>query len=424
MIVTRPGSRGTRTPSFIVLGLAVVLVASNLRPAVAAVGPLLHRIVVGEGLSNAGASALTTLPVLCYGLVAPAAPLLARRFGFNAAVAVALGLLLAGQLVRLITGVEFLFLGTALAGSAIGIGNVLMPVMVRRDFSTRAGTAMALFSTSLMGFAALAAGASVPLADALGGGWRPGLAVWAILPLLAGLVWVVALLRRPSSNSGGSVPVEPRPRDIRRLLRSPLAWQVTLFFAVQSGTFYATVAWLPSIFRSHGYSEAHAGVLLSVNLIVGTLTGLAVPGLAHRLRDQRGLVIAVCLLAAGGWLGILVAPTSAPYLWVVVLGLGQNATFPLAMMMIVLRGGSVRVTESLSAMAQSVGYALAAIAPLVVGAIYGMTHSWTPDLILLLCLVLPQLLVGLRAARARQLAPASEADGLPSPAVAVTAELL
>jgi CP family cyanate transporter-like MFS transporter len=383
-----------------------MLVASNLRPAVAAVGPLLHRIEVGEGLSNAGASVLTTLPVLCYGLVALAAPLLARRLGVHAAVAVALFLLLAGQLIRLITGVGFLFLGTALAGSAIGIGNVLMPVVVRRDFTERTGVAMSVFSTTLMGFAALAAGVAVPVANALGGGWRPGLAVWAVPAGLAALLWLPALIERRSHIERAATPQVPdasRARDLRRLLRKPLAWQVTLFFAVQSGGFYATLAWLPSIFRSHGYSEAHAGALLSVNLVVGTLTGLAIPSLAHRLHDQGVLVAASCLLAAVGWVGILVAPTSASYLWVVVLGLGQNAAFPLVMMMIVLRGGSVRATQALSAMAQSVGYVLAALAPLAVGAIHGLTHSWTPDVILLLVLLLPQLLLGLAAGKPRVL---------------------
>jgi CP family cyanate transporter-like MFS transporter len=187
------------------------------------------------------------------------------------------------------------------------------------------------------------------------------------------------------------------------LLRNPLAWQVTLFFAIQSGGFYATLSWLPSMFRSHGYSDAHAGVLLSVTLIVGIFTGLAVPSLAHRLRDQRILVVASCLLIALGWLGILVAPTSASYLWAVLLGLGQNMSFPLVLMLIVLRGGSVKATQALSAMAQSVGYALAALAPLAVGAIHGLSGSWTLDEILLLLLAVPQLLLGLGAGRPGQL---------------------
>lgn len=388
------------------LGLAVMLVAINLRFAPASVGPLLHRIEVGDSLSTGWASALTTLPVLCFGLLALAAPPLARRLGVHAAVAAAMCLLLVGLLVRLVAGVGFLFLGTALAGSAIAVGNVLMPVMVRRDFTDYAGSAMSLFSACLIGSAALAAGLSVPVANALGGGWRPGLGVWAVPAGVAVLVWLPALIRRSSSTgttSPPALPVEPRPRELRALLRKPLAWQVTLFFAVQSGGFYATLSWLPSIFRSHGYSEAHAGVLLSLTLIVGIFTGLTVPGLAHRLRDQRVLVVAACLLSFLGWMGILVAPTSASYLWVVLLGLGQNASFPLVLMLIVLRGGSVRTTQALSAMAQSCGYVLAAIAPLAVGAIHGLTHSWTPDVILLLVLILPQLLLGLGAGRPRML---------------------
>ncbi len=404
-----------------------MLVASNLRPAVAAVGPLLHRIEVGEGLSNAGASALTTLPVLCYGLVALAAPPLARRLSINAAVAVALFLLVAGQLIRLITGVGFLFVGTALAGSAIAIGNVLMPVVIRRDFTHRTGPAMSVFSTTLMGFAALAAGASVPVANALGGGWRPGLAIWTVPAGLAALAWVPASIRSRSRSamlSEAATPAQAAPRELRLLIRQPLAWQVTLFFAVQSGSFYATLAWLPSIYHSHGYSEAQAGLLLSVNLVVGTFTGLAVPGLAHRMHDQRALVVASSLLAAVGWAGILLAPTSAAYLWVVILGLGQNAAFPLVMMLIVLRGGNVATTQALSAMAQSVGYALAALAPLAVGAIHGLTHSWTPEVMLLLALVAPQLLLGLGAARSRVLSgPAAELTVPGQPTTSATSDV-
>jgi CP family cyanate transporter-like MFS transporter len=235
------------------------------------------------------------------------------------------------------------------------------------------------------------------------------------------------LVERRSHSEGRAPPDAPaqaRPRDLRRLLRKPLAWQVTLFFAVQSGGFYATLAWLPSIFRSHGYSEAQAGLLLSAYLVVGTLTGLAIPSLAHRMRDQRVLVVASCLLAVVGWVGILVAPTSAPYLWCVVLGLGQNAAFPLVMMLIVLRGGSVGATQALSAMAQSVGYTLAALAPLLIGAIHGLTHSWTPAVILLLVLLLPQLLLGLGAARARQLSsPLPQTGSRPQPQASVSGDV-
>jgi MFS transporter, CP family, cyanate transporter len=388
---------------------AVMLVAINLRPAAASLGPLIHRIQSETGLSSVWSGALTTLPVLCFGLLAPLAPVLARRVGVAAAISVAMIALLTGLLVRLVPGVGFLFLGTAVSASAIAIGNVLMPVLIRRDFPRSTGAVMALFTTSLIAFAALAAGVSVPVADAFGGGWRPGLAVWAIPAAVAAMAWLPVLWRRRASPAPGrriGPDGDPHPgHTVRALLRNPLAWEVTLFFALQSGGFYATLAWLPSIFRSHGASDAHAGLLLSLTLVVGLLAALTVPVIATRSRDQRLLVIACCVLTAAGFAGILVAPMSAPYLWTVLLGLGENISFPLALMLVVLRGGGVSTTESLSTLAQSLGYTLAAFFPLAVGAIHGATGSWTPALILLLVLVVPQLLVGLPAGSDRRVSP-------------------
>ncbi len=383
----------------------VVLVAINLRPAAASIGPVLDRIQSDTGLSSGWAGALATLPVLCFGLLAPLAPPLARRLGVHTTIAVAMCALMTGMLLRLVPGDVFLFAGTALAGAAIAISNVLVPVIVRRDFPDRTGTAMAVYTTSLIGFAALAAGTTVPLADTLGGGWRPGLGIWAIPAVIAALAWLPAFVRR-DAHGGADAGGAARTPTVRPLLRQPLAWQVTLFFAVQSGGFYATLAWLPDIFRSHGASDSRAGFLLSLSIVVGLLTSTTVPGLATRLRDQRWLVVVCCMVWAAGLIGIIVAPMSAPYLWVVLLGLGQNSTFPLALMLIVLRGGSIATTEGLSTLSQSVGYMLAAIFPLAVGAMHGAAGSWTPPLILLLCLLVPQLVFGLAAGRDRQLVPA------------------
>ena len=383
----------------------VVLVAINLRPAAASIGPVLDRIQSDTGLSSGWAGALATLPVLCFGLLAPLAPPLARRLGVHTTIAVAMFALMTGMVLRLVPGDVFLFAGTALAGAAIAISNVLVPVIVRRDFPDRTGTAMAVYITSLIGFAALAAGTTVPLADTLGGGWRPGLGVWAIPAVIAALAWLPAFVRR-DAHGGADAGGAARTPTVRPLLRQPLAWQVTLFFAVQSGGFYATLAWLPDIFRSHGASDSRAGFLLSLSIVVGLLTSTTVPGLATRLRDQRWLVVVCCMVWAAGLIGIIVAPMSAPYLWVVLLGLGQNSTFPLALMLIVLRGGSIATTEGLSTLSQSVGYMLAAIFPLAVGAMHGAAGSWTPPLILLLSLLVPQLVFGLAAGRDRQLVPA------------------
>jgi CP family cyanate transporter-like MFS transporter len=391
-----------RLRSSVLLAIAMVLLATNLRPAAAAVGPLIDRIKADTGLSATGAGALTTLPVLCFGALAPLTPVLAKRLGERTTAALALVVLLIGTLVRLVPGLGFLFFGTALAGAAIAVGNVLLPTLVRGNFPERVGLLTGMYTTALVGFASLAAGVTVPVADAFGGGWRPGLAIWAVPAVVALVVWAPQLGRgRPVRADPGAVATRARS-----LLRDPVAWSVTLFFAFQSAGFYATLAWLPSVFHSHGLSTPYSGFLLSLSLLVGLIPALTVPSLAVRASHQRVFVVVFAALVATGWLGIILAPTTAPYVWVVILGLGQNAFFPLALTMIVLRGGSVPNTAALSTMVQTVGYTMAALAPLAIGAVHDISGSWTPALIVLLALLVPQLILGLEAARNRTVTPA------------------
>jgi CP family cyanate transporter-like MFS transporter len=391
-----------RPRSSVLLAIGMILLATNLRPAAASVGPLLDRIRADTGLSATGAGVLTTLPVLCFGALAPLAPRLARRIGERAAVVVALALLLFGLLVRLVPGLGFLFFGTAVAGTAIAVGNVLLPVLVRGSFPHRVGLLTGMYSTALVGFAAIAAGVSVPVADAFGGGWRPGLAIWAVPVTITLALWAPQLSRRPPGTSSGG----DQPTGARALLRDRVAWSVTLFFAIQSAAFYATLAWLPSVYHSHGISTARAGLLLSLSLLVGLIPALTVPSMATRVRDQRLFVLAFVSFAAAAWLGVILAPTAAPYLWVVLLGLGQQASFPLALTLIVLRGGTVTSTAGLSTMVQTIGYLVAALGPLCIGAVHDITGSWTPAVVVLLAMLGPQLLLGLAAARNRTVAPA------------------
>jgi CP family cyanate transporter-like MFS transporter len=262
-----------------------------------------------------------------------------------------------------------------------------------------------MYTTALIGFAALSAGISVPVADAFGGGWRPGLAIWAIPAAIALAAWSPQLRRRRHADDVTATPVA----GVRALMHDRVAWSVTLFFAVQSAGFYATLAWLPSVFHSHGVSTARAGFLLSLSLLFGLIPALTVPSLAARARDQRPFVIGFVSCIAAGWLGVILAPTAAPYLWVVLLGFGQNAAFPLALTLIVLRGGTVTSTGALSTLVQTVGYLVAAMGPLAIGAVHDITGSWTPALLVLLALLVPQMVLGLAAARNRTVAaiPAS-----------------
>jgi len=178
---------------------------------------------------------------------------------------------------------------------------------------------------------------------------------------------------------------------------------VTLFFGLQALSFYAVLAWLPSIYRDHGYSPAAAGLLLSVSALLQIPITLALPGVATRLRDQRLLAAGCTLLTAAGLAAVLLAPTGAPYLWMVLIGAGQGAAFAVGLTLFVLRARTAAETARLSAMAQTFGYLVAAGGPLLVGTVHDVTRSWTPALLLLLALAVPQLVTGVLAGHARHL---------------------
>ncbi len=234
--------------------------------------------------------------MLCFGAVAPLAPLLSRRLGIARTLALILVAIGAGLILRVTGGVALLFAGTALAAAGAACGNVLLPVVVRRSFADRVGRdERPLHDLAGRRGRALAAGVTVPLAHALGEGWRGGLAFWALPAFVALAVWLPQLAPRPASAGRRARPTHARMRDVTR---SPITWHLTLFFALQSWGYYSTLAWLPSIFESHGLSSTSAGLLLGLcgaMALPGAL--LIAPRLAARWHDQRRLVEDLALSA-------------------------------------------------------------------------------------------------------------------------------
>jgi MFS transporter, CP family, cyanate transporter len=374
------------------LGLVVALAAVNLRPAVASVGPVLPEMRAEVPLSGTGAAVLTFAPVLCFGVLAGVAPRLARRLGIEPVLLAVVVAVAAGLAVRVLDGPVLLFVGTVVAGGAIAVGNVLVPPLIKRDFPGRAGLMMGVYTMAVSGSAAAAAGLTVPLGDAIGLGWRGALAVWTVPAVVAAVAWL------PRARAHTRTAQPPPPGSLGR---SALAWQVTLYFGLQSLSFYAVLAWLPSIYRDYGFGAAEAGVLLSVSGLVQLPVVLVLPALASRAANQIAYIVACTLLIGVGLVGVLLAPTAAPYLWVVLIGVGQGGSFALGLNLFVLRTRRVADTARLSAMAQSIGYTICAFGPLLVGVLHDVTGSWTPPLVLLLVLVLPQLVFGVLSGRAR-----------------------
>lgn len=356
---------------------------------------MIDEIADDLGFSTAVAGLVTSTPILCFGLLAPVAPVLARRLGAERTLALALIPVLVGVLVRAAPSAAALFAGTILAGAGVAVGNVVVPAIVKGRFERETGVVMGIYVATLAGGAALAAGLTVPLERALDGGWQAALAVWALPAALAtGLIGLAILAERgrsiPPGGTGG----------LRHLLGDRLAWQVTAFMGLQSLIFYAGLAWLPSILRDDGFGAGEAGALLALYALGGIPTSLAIPVLATRVRDQRLLAAGVTLLETAGLAGLLLAPASA-WVWVSLLALGQGATFSLALTLFVLRAADSRRAGELSGMAQAIGYSVAAAGTFAVGALEDWSGGWDLPLAVLLGLTFALLVAGLGAGRDR-----------------------
>jgi CP family cyanate transporter-like MFS transporter len=384
----------SRLRSFLLV-LCIVLLAANLRPALTGVAPLIGQIRADTGISNGVAGLLTTLPLLAFGLLSPIAPRVARWFGTERVLLASLLVLAAGILLRWAGAVAALFLGTVVLGAAIAVANVLLPSLVKREFPGHAGLMTSVYSTSLGISAAFAAGVSVPLTQLAGIGWRGALAVWAIPALLAGVAWLSQLGRSDHPED----PDARSPPGVRDLWRSPLAWQVTLFMGLQSLAYYVTLTWLPEILQAEGMGTARAGWMLGLSQAVAIVTMFLAPMFAERRPSQRGVVVVAVGMSGVGVLGLLVAGSTASTLWVVLLGLGQGASFSLALTFFALRAPDSGHAAALSSMAQSVGYLLAAGGPFLFGVLRDATGAWKVPLTLLLTVTICLLIAGIGAAR-------------------------
>ncbi|MDY7563587.1 CynX/NimT family MFS transporter [Pseudomonas sp. RTC3] len=377
-------------PWLLLLGL--VLVALNLRPALSSMAPMLSDVSKSLGLSAAKAGLLTTLPVLCLGLFAPLAPILARRFGSERVVLGILLTLAGGIILRSSFGETGLFAGSILAGASIGIIGVLLPGIVKRDFAKQAGTMTGVYTMALCLGAAMAAGSTVPLSQYFDNSWATGLGFWIIPAMLAAVFWLPQ-----TRQEHGLHRVAYR---VRGLLRDRLAWQVTLYMGLQSSLAYIVFGWLPSILISRGLSPTQAGLVLSGSIMVQLISALTAPWLATRGKDQRLAILVVMLLTLGGLFGCLYGPLDGLWGWAIVLGLGQGGTFSLALTLIVLRSRDSHVAANLSSMAQGFGYTLASLGPFAVGIVHDLTGGWNAVGWIFAVVGLAAIVFGLGAGRA------------------------
>ncbi|PXY27176.1 CynX/NimT family MFS transporter [Prauserella muralis] len=387
--------RTTMLGGGLLLTVAVVLAALNLRPSVTSVGAVLGEMRETLGASATWAGALTTMPGLCFAVAGLAAPLLARRIGVNASVAVALTVLTAGLVVRVLNGPFVVLGGTLVASAGIALANVLIPVVVKSSFATRIGLMTGIYTAALQAGGAAGSAVTPPLDQALGG-WRAGLASWAVLAAAALVLWLVAAPRRNSP----SITAPGTSGRGRSLLRNRLAWIVTLFFGTQACLAYIMMGWLPQVLMDAGVSRTGAGLMVGLVSLIGLPVSLVVPPLAARSDSQSHWIVGLGAFGIVGIAGLMVAPSAAPLLWSVLVGIGM-AVFSLAIGTIALRARTSADTASLSGMAQGFGYLLAALGPFLFGLLRDVTGDWTVPFAMLLTVVAGQMVLGWFAGKPR-----------------------
>jgi CP family cyanate transporter-like MFS transporter len=407
-----PG-RVVRSPATWLLTLAIVLIALNLRGPIVALAPVLDQIKGDLALGAVVAGLLTSIPVLCFALASPVASALIGRLGPERAVTIGLAGVVVATLVRSTGGQAGLIGGTILLGVSITVGNVVLPVVIRRDFSPeRVGLVTGIYTSALNVGSMITSLGTAPLASAIG--WPLAIVTWGGFAIVAGLVWIATvglrgafgrpaepiepLVTGPIEVITASIPViaigdDPSPtsaadrREDRSLFRRPVTWGLTLAFAGQAFGYYGLTAWIPTLLHDEvGLSRAGSGASSAVFQILAVVGALGVPFLALRLRPTLivGLV-SLCWMFMP--LGLLFAPHLWP-VWSIFGGAAQGGGITIVFIIIVRMVTSDLEARRLSALVQGGGYALASLGPLVVGAVHDASGGWAVPMVVVFVSVL------------------------------------
>lgn len=350
----------------------VLLLASNLRLPITSIGPVIQNIGADWQLGSSALGLLTTLPLLAFALISPLAPPLAHRFGLNRTLAGCLVLIILGFTGRLLPSLPMLYIGTALIGAGIAIGNVLLPSLVKVHFPEKIALITSVYAFT-MGLAAAAGSALViPLMQVFAWTWAQALFAFVGLAIVSLLVWLPQLKQQDVQTAVTNQTAKPADKAVWRY---GLAWEVAAFLGMNSLIFYSIITWLPSILQAAGYSASAAGSIHGLLQLFSALPGFVIVPLMARFQDQviPATLVGLCTLL--GLLGLNLWPEAAQ-VWAAMIGFGTGGTIILGLMFVVLRTHTAERAAALSGMAQSLGYLLAAVAPPLLGLLQQAQHHW------------------------------------------------
>jgi CP family cyanate transporter-like MFS transporter len=382
----KPTRSKTALRDSVVAVIGVILIAANTRSAVSGLSPIYDIINQDVLLGIDARAVLGSLAPIGFVIGGLLTPRLTRRIGLEWNLVTLVALIAIGHTVRAFaTDWTVLAIGSAIALIGSGMGNVSLPPTIKKYFPQHIGPMSATYITFVSLGSVIPPLIAVPLSEAMS--WQFTMAIWATFAAVALIPWFVEI--RSGRNSG-----DPLGSVVGRklaLTKSPTAWAIAVAFAVSSIAGYGMFAWLPDIAKDVvGVTEFEGGLMLSVFAIAGTPMALAMPLIATRIRNVGRLAVLGGFLIFVGFGGMLVAPTLAPYLWVVLFGVGP-LLFPLALVLINLRTESASASLQLSAFTQLFAYSVAATVPPLMGVSRAITGSWS---IALACLALSGIAAG------------------------------
>ncbi|MDF9905684.1 UNVERIFIED_ORG: CP family cyanate transporter-like MFS transporter [Pseudomonas reinekei] len=353
-------TRATTRPALWLM-FSIALVALNLRPSMAAVGPLLSAIREDIPLSFSLASLLTLLPVMAMGLAMFFGLRVSERLGEQRTVVLSLLIIGMATVSRLfLDSVAELILSAVLAGIGIALIQALMPALIKSRFSDHVALCMGLYVTSIMGGAAMGA-SFAPLVMASTGSWRMGLAIWVVLAVLALLFW-------RSQSAGMPTPDSRAPRK-GSFFANSRAWLLAIFFGLGTASYTCVLAWLAPYYVEKGWNEQHAGLLLGFLTAMEVLSGLLTPFIANRSRDRRVVLMVLLALIIAGFCGLILSPQHLSLMWPCLLGLGIGGLFPMSLIVSLDHLDNPLRAGGLTAFVQGIGYLIASLSPLLAGII-------------------------------------------------------
>jgi MFS transporter, CP family, cyanate transporter len=387
----------------VLLLAGVLLVALNLRGPLVAIAPVVDDLRRDLDVGGGTIGLLTSIPVLCFGLAAPAASLLIARTGVHRAVLVSLAGVLAGTLLRSLGSPAAAIAGTVVLGLGITVGNIVVPVVIGRDFPAATNVVTAAYTAALNIGSTLTSAVTAPLADVIG--WQGALAAWGLLIAVAAAVWTAALRRHvaraAAAEEAGTAPPPPPTVATGSVWRRPVAWGLTLAFAGQAFTYYGATAWLPTLLADeNGMTRAEAGVSSALFQLLAVVGAFAVPALVAWWKRPWVVLLAITAVWATLPIGLLVAP-SLWALWCCLAGVAQGGGITVVFIAIVRRARDLSENRRLSAMVQGGGYVVAATGPLVIGAVHDATGGWTAPLLVILGSVVVMAVAGAASAGGR-----------------------